>query len=257
VILGRLFSELRGEITVLDDANSSLESIRQRVVPLNQAYRDTFIRFCELAGGDELAPEWSSLAPFVDMVERLRVLTNASADPVLVEQLHPDAFDAGIALLRRAAQIVISNMGTSVASPVTQRALDSATSLVICTRMSQETLELTIEAVSAYMGEPMTTTDRPREWSKSITDGRYANLVENAVLVIAPAENTRDPSNLARYVDWFRSVIKGGVVLVPTDQHLAKGSVIYLEGLSLETRLAYLEVAALLAAQFRNGPGLS
>jgi len=253
VIVSQLLAEYRGEITALDDANSSMESIRQRLVPLNEPYRDTFIRFCELAGGEQLVPEWSALAPFVDMVGRLRVLTNASADPIDVERLSPDAFQAGLALLRRAAQIVVSNMGTSVASDITQAALTNATAVVIATEMSQDALELTIEAVSAYAGEPMSYSDRPRKWSESITDGRYAKLIENAVVVISPPRNGRDPSDLSGYVRWFQSVTKGGVVIVPSDPHLAKAEIIRLEALSLETRVAYLEATAAVAAQFRTG----
>lgn len=254
VIVSQLIAELRGEITVLVDANSSMESLRQRVVPLNQPYRDTFVRFCELAGGEQLAPEWSALAPFVDMVGRLRVMTNAAADPVDVERLHPDAFGAGIELLRRAAQIVVSNLGTSVASPITQAALRSATTMVIATEMSQDALELTIEAVSAYAGEPMNVAKEPRDWPDSITDGRFKDLVENAVVVISPARDGRNPADLEGYVNWFRSVTKGGVIIVPRDSHLLKANVIHLDALELPTKLAFLEVAAAVATQFRNGP---
>jgi MinD-like ATPase involved in chromosome partitioning or flagellar assembly len=252
-VLGQILAELRGELTVEVCANTHMGTLRQRLLPLSQTPAEPFINFCYAAADEEIAPEWSALARYTEMNGRLRVMTNASADPSDVELLSDDAYCAGIELLRRAAQIVISDMGTSPTGPVTIAALESADTLVIATEMAQDALELTIEMTSALYGEPKSYRPNPEDWS-SVSDGRFKHLVQNAVVVISPPRDDRNPKDLSGYVEWFRQVCHGGVVIIPRDRHLALGNVIIPSALSPDTEIAFLEVAAAVAAQFRRGP---
>jgi MinD-like ATPase involved in chromosome partitioning or flagellar assembly len=249
-MMGLQLAELRGEITVVVDANPHRGTLRQRLMPLSQPAPDSFVRMCEAAEMGDLAPEWSLLAPYTDMNGRLRIMSNVTADPTDVELLGPETYDAGISLLRRAAQIVISDMGTSTTGEVALAALESSTTLVIATELSQDALELTIEMTSALAGAPMTYRASPDDWS-AISDGRFLERVSNAVVVISPSRDDRNPRDLTGYVDWFAKVCQGGVFLIPRDRHLAAANIIIPTALAPETTTAFMAATAAVAAQFR------
>jgi MinD-like ATPase involved in chromosome partitioning or flagellar assembly len=242
-MLGLQLAELRGEITVVVDANPHLGTLRQRLVPLTQRPPESFVRMCEAAEAGELAPEWSLLAPYTEMNGRLRMMSNVTADPSEVEGLASETYDAGIALLRRAAQIVISDMGTSTTGDVALAALESSTTLVIATELSQDALELTVEMTSALCGQAMTQRVSTDQWSP-ISDDRFLDRVSKAVVVVAPSRDDRDPRDLTGYLDWFRKVCQGGVFQIPRDRHLAAANIIIPSALEPSTTAAFMAATA-------------
>ncbi|MFI5036681.1 MAG: hypothetical protein ACHQFZ_10810 [Acidimicrobiales bacterium] len=253
-MLGLCLADVRGEIVSVVDANLHLGTLRRRVVSNatnpTRSFRELCVR--ELTG--DVLPEWSALAPYTDVVDGLRVLRSRAADSTGEECLSSREFAAGIGVLRRAAQIVISDVGTPANGPIGVAALESASTLVLATELAYDSLELTIEMVSALAGEPLSYRPDPDDWS-ALSDGRFAPLVQGAIVVIAPGRADAGGVDLTAMVEWLRVVCEGGVFLINRDDHLALGDLIVLSQLQPETAVAYLRIVAAVAARFPLGEG--
>jgi len=251
-MLGMCLAELRGEIVSVVDANLHLGTLRRRVVSNATTPTRSFRELCvrELAG--DVLPEWSALAPYTDVVDGLRVLRSRAADSAGEEGLSSREFAAGIGVLRRAAQIVISDVGTPANGPIGVAALESASTLVLATELAYDSLELTIEMVSALAGEPLSYRPDPDDWS-ALSDGHFAPLVQGAIVVIAPGRADAGGVDLTAMVEWLRAVCGGGVFLIGRDAHLALGDLIVPNQLHQDTAVAYLRIVAAVAARLPLG----
>ena len=252
-MLALCFAELRGEIVSVFDATTQLGTLRRRLVSSAEPPTRPFRELCARALDGDVLPEWSALAPYVDVVNGLRVLRSLSS-PTGDESLTPAEYAAGVALLRHAGEIVVSDVGTRVNGPVAVAALESASTLVLATEFAYDALELTIEMVSALAGQPLSYRPDPDDWS-AVSDGRFAPLVAESVVVVAPGRQQRDGTdrrdvNLTAMTEWLRVVCGGGVVMVNHDDHLDLGDRIVLAELQLDTAVAYLRAAAVIAARF-------
>ncbi len=253
-MLALCFAELRGEIVSVLDATDQLGTLRRRVVSLEEPPTRPFRELCARALAGDVLPEWKALASYVDVVNGLRVLRSLSS-PTDPEDLTPAEYAAGVALLRHAGEIVVSDVGTRCNGPVAVAALESASTLVLATEFAFDALELTIEMVSALAGQPLSYRPDPDEWS-AVADGRFAPLVAGSVVVVAPGRQHRDGSgrrdaNLTAMTEWLRAVCGGGVVTVNPDEHVAQGDRIVLGELQLDTVVAYLRAAAAVAQRFQ------
>jgi MinD-like ATPase involved in chromosome partitioning or flagellar assembly len=252
VVLALYFAELRGEIVSVLDATTQLGTLRRRLVSSEEPSTRPFRELCARALDGDALPEWSALAPYVDVVNGLRVLRSLSS-PADQDCLTPAEFAAGIALLRHAGEIVVSDVGARANGPVAVAALESASTLVLATEFAYDALELTIEMVSALAGQPLSYRPDPDDWS-AVADGRFAPLVAGSVVVVAPGRQphgaaVRPDVNLTAMTEWLR-VVCGGVVMVDHDDHLDLGDRIVLGELQLDTAVAYLRAAAVIAARF-------
>jgi MinD-like ATPase involved in chromosome partitioning or flagellar assembly len=176
------------------------------------------------------------------------------SSPADQDCLTPAEFAAGVALLRHAGDIVVSDVGAKANGPVAVAALESASTLVLATEFAYDALELTIEMVSALAGQPLSYRPDPDDWS-AVADGRFAPLVAGSVVVVAPGRQqygatVRRDVNLTSMTEWLRVVCGGGVVMVNHDDHLELGDRIVLAELQLDTAVAYLRATALIAARF-------
>lgn len=253
--LGLNLASLRGEITAVVDANTHLGTLRRRLVPDGLEAPLPMLAMANLAATGQLPPEWPVLASYNDLVGRLRVFTNTGVEPRLVEDMTGQQYSDFVALLSRAAQLVVSDMGTSTAGDVAVAALDAADQLVLCTEMRLDTLEVALEWLSALCGQPVSYRPDAEDYS-SIADGRYAELASRAIIAVAPGGG--DPAALAPLLDWFAEVTNAGrdggrVVVVPHDPHIGRGEQIQLSQLQPATRLAYLQIAAHVVDNFALG----
>jgi len=252
-MLALCFAELRGEIVSVFDATTQLGTLRRRLVSSEEPSTRPFRELCARALDGDVLPEWSALAPYVDVVNGLRVLRSLSS-PTGDESLTPAEYGAGVALLRHACEIVVSDVGTRTNGLVAVAALESASTLVLATEFAYDALELTIEMVSALAGQPLSYRPDPDDWS-AVANGRFAALVAGSVVVVAPGRRQRDGTdrrdvNLTAMTEWLRVVCGGGVVMVNHDDHLDLGDRIVLGELELDTAVAYLRAAAAVAARF-------
>jgi cellulose biosynthesis protein BcsQ len=250
-MLATTLATSRGDIVCVLDATHQLGTLRRRLMPSSEPPTRPFQELGARAIAGELSAEWSALAPYVDVAGSLRVLRSLSSS---AGDLAPEEFVTGVALLRRAAQIVISDIGTKANGPLAAAAFDCADTLVIATELAYDALELTIELVSALAGEPLSYRPDPDNWS-NVCNGRYARLVAGAVVVVSPSRRQSDDfemgdQNLAAMLEWLRVVCGGGVVLVDRDDHLSAGGVIEQSKVGVEGIVAYLRVASSVAAQF-------
>jgi MinD-like ATPase involved in chromosome partitioning or flagellar assembly len=254
--LAMLLGAHRGEITALVDANTHMGTLRLRLVAEDEPAPEPMLDMADLALRGLLRPEWPTLGRFCDLVDRVRVFSNTGVDPRRVEDMTGQQYTAFLELLSRAAQLVVSDMGTSTAGEVAIAALDAADQLVVCTEMRRDALELAVEWVSALHGQPVSYRPNPEDYS-SVADGRYAELVSRAIVVVAPGGG--DPGELQRLLDWLAQVTSNGaehgrVVVVPHDRHVATGGLLSLAALQPATRLAYLQVAAHTVRNFSLPP---
>ena len=252
-VLALYFAELRGEIVSVLDATTQLGTLRRRLVSSEEPSTRPFRELCTRALDGDVLPEWSALAPYVDVVNGLRVLRSLSS-PADQDCLTPAEFAAGVALLRHAGEIVVSDVGATANGPVAVAALESASTLVLATEFAYDALELTIEMVSALAGQPLSYRPDPDDWS-AVSNGRFAPLVAGSVVVVAPGRQQCDDTdrrdvNLTAMTEWLRVVCGGGVVMVNHDDHLDLGDRIVLGELQLDTAVAYLRAAAVIAARF-------
>jgi MinD-like ATPase involved in chromosome partitioning or flagellar assembly len=258
-LLGLNLASLRSEIVAVLDANAHLGTLRRRLVSLVARPTRSFGELCSRALVGEVSSEWSALAPYVDVVAGLRVLRCLTSNPAEIESLTGVEFGAGVALLRQSAQIVISDIGAAANGPVGVAALASASTLVLATELAQDSLELTIEMVSALSGQPLSYRTDPDDWS-AVSDGRLSPLVQGAVVVVAPGRqrcevSSRGRADLTAMTEWLRAVCGGGVFLVDSDDHLAQGDLIVPSQLRPETAVAHLRAAAAVAARLPLSEG--
>jgi MinD-like ATPase involved in chromosome partitioning or flagellar assembly len=253
--LGLNLAGLRGEITAVVDANTHPGTLRRRLVPEGVEAPLSMLAMATIAATGQLAPEWPVLASYSDLVGRLRVFANTGVDPALVEDITGQRYSDFLALLTRAAQLAISDMGTSTAGEVAVAALDAADQLVLCTELRRDALEMALEWLSALYGQPVSYRPNPEDYS-GIADGRYAELASRAIIAVAPGGG--DPAALRPLLDWFAAATNAGrpggrVVVVPHDPHIARGEQILLEQLQPATRLAYLQIAGHVVDNFPLG----
>jgi MinD-like ATPase involved in chromosome partitioning or flagellar assembly len=249
-MLATTLATSRGDIVCVLDATHQLGTLRRRLVPSSEPSTRPFQELCTRAIAQDLSAEWAALAPYVDVVGSLRVLRSLSSSG---SDLSPEEFTAGVALLRRAAQIVVSDIGTKANGPLAVAAFESADTLVIATELAYDALELTIELVSALAGESLSYRLDPDDWSR-VCDGRYARLVASAVVAVSPsrqraADRETVDQNLLAMLEWLR-VVCGVVVLIDGDDHLSTGEVIEQPKVGVESVVAYLRVASTVASRF-------
>lgn len=242
-------AEYRGEIVAVVDGNPHTGTLRRRLVAADVEPPWSIVHLAAQIATDAARSEWAYLHAFHDLVGRLRVFSNASADPGVVEAMTGEDYGSVVDLISRSAQIVVEDMGTSVMGEVAVAGLDTADTLVLATDLTQDTLELTIELVTALAGQPQTFSTESVDYS-ALADGRYTDLVSRAIVVVGPSrDEDRDPIDMAPMLDWLAQAC-AGVIVVGRDQHLAAGDLIDWNRVDPDVQMAHLQIAARVAEQF-------
>ncbi|MCW2539635.1 MAG: hypothetical protein JWN95_1360 [Frankiales bacterium] len=258
-LCGSLLSA-RGEIVAVADADPHGGSLRDRLTRVSGAPLP-WLDLADVALRDALRPEWPVLSRYSDLVGRMRVFSNADANPARVEAMSGAQYTAMASSVTRAAEVLVSDMGTSVTGEVSRAALDSADQLLVCTQLQRDAVTRTVEWLTALAGEPMPS------WggSASLADGRYRDLVSRAVIVISPGGG--DVDGLSPMLSWLGQLTHDArtgsgptqgrhnrLVTVPFDPHIAAGDVLDVAALLPATRLAFKRVTAQLTANFSLAP---
>lgn len=247
--IARHLSEVRGENVAVIDGNPHRGTLRSRLVPADVEAPYSIVHLADEIATGTANPDWSFLASWHDLVGRIRVFSNASADPGVVEGMSGEQYASVVDFVSRPAQLVIQDMGTSMMGDVALAGLDSADTLVLATDLTQDTLEGTIELITALAGEPQSFRTQSVDYT-GLIDGRYADLVRRVIVVVGPSrDDKRDPKDLALLLDWLAAAVDN-VVFVGRDQHLATGGLINWDLVDPEVELAHMRVAAMCAEQF-------
>ena len=249
--LALALSELRGETVAALDGNPDTGTLRRRLVPRNHPLPASLLDLASAAAAGTVAPQWAALSRYSDLAGRLRVFSNQGADRILVEAMTGQMFAAAIALVCRAAQILVCDMGTAITSSLAIAAMDAADSLVIATDLDHADLDTTVEIVSALAGQPLTSPAATADYA-NVMDGRYADLIAGAVVIAAPSRIEQDPAEFAPYLDWLRQSC--GVVVTPPRDPLLSAAQIQWAWLLPATRREYLRALAHIAGRFPAEP---
>jgi hypothetical protein len=249
-MLALLLAELRPETVMAMDANLHTGTLWGRLMPDDLPVPYPLLGLASAARQGLLRPDWDALDPYSGLRDGVRVLTNKNADVALVEQMDGADYHAIAALLCRAGQLLISDMGTSITSSWTVAALDAADTLVMATDTDKDTLESTLEVVSSLAGSPLSYEADPTDYS-TVADGRYAPMIAGAVVVVCPGKIYRFPAEYAGQLGWLREVC-GAVIEIPYDPALS--GVLSPARLAPSTLEAYLRVTVAVAARFGRLP---
>jgi MinD-like ATPase involved in chromosome partitioning or flagellar assembly len=248
--IGHHLAQIRPEIVAAIDGNLHSGTLRQRLVSAHVEAPRSMLDLAQQIRAGRARPEWGWLSPWHDMAGRLRVFSNATAGPAEVEAMTGEDYRAVLELVGRAAQIVVQDMGTSLTGEVAQVALESADTLVVPTDLTQEALEMTLELLTALAGQPrFFVKGREVDWG-TLGDGRHADLVASAVVVVSPSRDPdRDPVDMAPMLEWLEAEC-GAVVLVGPDPQLAFGDQVDWDGLLPEVTHPHLSATAQIASRF-------
>ncbi len=144
--IARHLSEVRAESVAIMDGNPHTGTLRRRLVPADVEPPMAVVHLASQIRVGAVRAEFAYLARWHDMVGRMWVFSNASADPGAVEAMTGAQYRSVVDLVSRVAQVVVQDMGTSMMGDVALAGLDSADTLVLATDLTQDTLKMTIEA---------------------------------------------------------------------------------------------------------------
>lgn len=249
-LLALTLAELRGETVAALDGNLHTGTLRGRMVPADAPTPLPMTQLADAVRANDVRPEWAQLCRYSDLVNRVRVFSNKGADLSRVENMTADDYRAIGGVLCRAAQLLVSDMGTSITSPWSVAALESAETLVFVTDTDEDSLDWTVEMVSSLAGSPLSYQHEPADYSR-VADGRFAALVSGSILVVNPGKIERDPAEYEALLQWFGGVC-ADVVVVPHDPALAGR--IDPADLRPATIEAHLRVAAHVASRLALDP---
>lgn len=244
-LLALTLAELRGETVMALDGNLHTGTLRGRLVPPDAPTPLPMTQLAEVARKETIRPEWPELCRYSDLANRVRVFSNKGADLSRVESMSREDYLGISAVLCRAGQLLVSDMGTSITSPWAVAALEAADTLVVATDTDEDSLDWTVEMMSSLAGSPLSYQPTPADYS-AVADGRFAPLVSGAVLVVNPGKIKRDPAEYEALLQWF-SAVGAQVVAVPDDPGLA--GLINPAALRPASTEAHLRVAAHVASR--------
>ena len=227
--LGLMLAEHRGDRIVALDANPDAGTLAERLTGRSEStVRDL------LDGADDVR-SLSDVVRYTTLAGRLQVLASEQ-DPARSEAFDRAAYERVCAVLSRFYNVVITDSGTGMVHSAMDGTLALADGLVVVG-------SLTVDGASRA--------SKTLDWLE--THG-HGDMVEHAVVVLSRDRTSRevDAERLrAHFAARCRAVVE-----VPHDDHLATGARIELGALASATSDAFLELAALMADEFGETPGV-
>jgi MinD-like ATPase involved in chromosome partitioning or flagellar assembly len=225
--LGSTFSSLRGDRVIAVDANPdrgtlALKIPRETTATVRHLLRDAsrITRYSDVRAYTSQSPA------------RLEVLASEQ-DPAVSEAFSEDDYRRTIALLEHFYNIVLTDCGTGLMHSAMKGVLDEADQLVL---------------VSSGSVDGAQTSAATLDWLEA---HGYRDLVAKSVCVINSVRPKSGKVDLDKLAAHFQQRCRA-VVRLPFDEHLEEGAEIALDRLAPETRLALLELGAVVADDFPN-----
>jgi MinD-like ATPase involved in chromosome partitioning or flagellar assembly len=225
--LGSTFSSLRGDRVIAVDANPDRGTLALKIP------RETTATVRHLLRDSTRIKKYSDVRAYTSQSpSRLEVLASEQ-DPAVSEAFSEEDYRRTVTLLELFYNIVLTDCGTGLMHSAMKGVLDEADSLVL---------------VSSGSVDGAQTSAATLDWLEA---HGYGALVAKSVCVInsvRPKSGKVDLDKLAaHFAQRCRSVVR-----MPFDAHLEEGAEIELDKLAPETRLALLELAAVVADDFPN-----
>ncbi|MHA6805970.1 MinD/ParA family ATP-binding protein [Salinifilum ghardaiensis] len=228
--LGSTFASLRGDRVVAVDANPDRGTLSQKIP------QETAATVRHLLRDSQRIRKYSDVRAYTSQgPSRLEVLASEQ-DPAVSEAFSEDDYRRTATVLEHFYNLVLTDCGTGLMHSAMKGVLDLADSLVIVSSSSIDgarSASATVDWLDAH---------------------GYGDLVSRSIAIIngvRPSSGKVDVSKLAQHFEArCRAVIK-----IPFDAHLEEGAEVDLDRLAGPTRLAMLQLAALVADDFPYAPG--
>ncbi|MFC7341605.1 MinD/ParA family protein [Saccharopolyspora griseoalba] len=228
--LGATFASLRGDRVIAVDANPDRGTLSQKIPLETTATVRHLLRDAHRISRYSDVRSYTSQGP-----SRLEILASEQ-DPAVSEAFSEDDYRRTVTLLEHFYNVVLTDCGTGLMHSAMKGVLDVADSLVIVSSSSIDgarSASATLDWLDAH---------------------GYGQLVARSVAVInsvRPASGKVDVDKLAAH---FAARCRA-VSRIPFDPHLEEGAEVELEQLAAPTRMALLELAAVVADDFPQAPG--
>jgi MinD-like ATPase involved in chromosome partitioning or flagellar assembly len=228
--LGATFASLRGDRVIAVDANPDRGTLSQKIPLETTATVRHLLRDAHRIRRYSDVRSYTSQGP-----SRLEILASEQ-DPAVSEAFSEDDYRRTVTLLEHFYNVVLTDCGTGLMHSAMKGVLDVADSLVIVSSSSIDgarSASATLDWLDAH---------------------GYGDLVSRSVAVInsvRPASGKVDVDKLgAHFASRCRAVSR-----IPFDPHLEEGAEVELDQLAAPTRMALLELAAMVADDFPHAPG--
>ncbi|WP_344125146.1 MinD/ParA family protein [Saccharopolyspora halophila] len=228
--LGATFASLRGDRVIAVDANPDRGTLSQKIPLETTATVRHLLRDAHRISRYSDVRSYTSQGP-----SRLEILASEQ-DPAVSEAFSEEDYRRSVTLLEHFYNVVLTDCGTGLMHSAMKGVLDVADSLVIVSSSSIDgarSASATLDWLDAH---------------------GYGQLVARSVAVInsvRPASGKVDVDKLAAH---FASRCRA-VSRIPFDPHLEEGAEVELEQLAAPTRMALLELAAVVADDFPQASG--
>ncbi|MGW3468247.1 AAA family ATPase [Saccharopolyspora sp. NPDC000995] len=228
--LGSTFSSLRGDRVIAVDANPDRGTLSQKIPLETTATVRHLLRDAHRIRKYSDVRSYTSQGP-----SRLEILASEQ-DPAVSEAFSEDDYRRTVTLLEHFYNVVLTDCGTGLMHSAMKGVLDLADSLIIVSSSSIDgarSASATLDWLDAH---------------------GYGDLVSRSVAVInsvRPASGKVDVDKLAAH---FGARCRA-VSRVPFDPHLEEGAEVELDRLDAPTRMALLELAAIVADDFPHASG--
>jgi len=227
LLAGHTFASLRGDRVIALDGNPDAGTLGHRV------RRETAATVSSLLGDLERITRYADIRGYTSQAgSRLEVVA-ADDDPTITQALGESEFRRAIELLERHYNLLCLDTGTGVLESATRGILNATDQIVVICAPSLDGAR----AASSTL-----------DW---LGRNGYEHLVAGAVAVL---NSVREPSgalDLDRVERHFAGRCRA-CVRIPWDPHLDTGAQAELGELRPDTRSAYLELAAAIAAGFSD-----
>ena len=223
--LGSTFSSLRGDRVIAVDANPDRGTLALKIP------RETTATVRHLLRDASKITKYSDVRAYTSQSpSRLEVLASEQ-DPAVSEAFSDEDYLRTVTLLEHFYNIVLTDCGTGLMHSAMRGVLDQANSLVL---------------VSSGSVDGAQTSAATLDWLEA---HGYRDLVAKSVAVINSVRPKSGKVDLDKLAAHFASRCRA-VVRIPFDEHLEEGAEIDLNKLAPDTRLAMLELAAVVADDF-------
>ncbi|MGI8800234.1 MAG: MinD/ParA family ATP-binding protein, partial [Pseudonocardia sp.] len=223
--LGGTFSSLRGDRVIAVDANPDRGTLSQKIPLETTATVRHLLRDAQRVRRYTDVRAYTSQGP-----SRLEVLASEQ-DPAVSEAFSEEDYRRTVNLLEHFYNIVLTDCGTGLMHSAMYGVLGVADGLIIVSSASIDGAR----SASATM-----------DWLDAHGHG---DLVKSSIAVINSVHRKSGGVDLDRVAEHFAARCRA-VVRIPFDAHLDEGAEIELDRLAPATRLALLELAAVVADSF-------
>lgn len=225
--LGIAIARQRGDRVIAVDANPDMGTLSDRF----GQYGGPYANIEHLAARKQVEEYFAVRQHTVQNPERLEML-GAQNDPATKYVLNPNDYLTTMRILDRFYNVVLTDCGTSLDTPLFRTIASEMTSLVI----------VAATTVSGIRGAVTTL-----QW---LSNHGFGPLITRTVVVLNSLEPGKPMIDLERAVDEFKKFPGVKTFELPYDPHLAEGLEIRYDALKKPTKKALLELAGGVAEHY-------